>query len=281
MRWSLGMLLAVMTNLLVMTAGVLAQPPASDAGGLPLQTTRNVVFDTDEGTWVSIDLSPDGRTLVFDLLGDLYALDAQGGKARPIARGPAFEGQPAISPDGTSIAYTSDRSGSENVWVAQLDGSGAHQLTDNHGPNEYVSPAWSADGKSIYASLYRADRNAIELWRYDLGAGGQGRELTQSRFSALGAKPSPDGRFVYFAAHDGPVFEDDVTLPLWSIRRLDLKSGIAETMIGGQGGAMRPVLSADGRWLAYASRVAGQTELRLRDLSSGADRQIAFPIQRD
>ncbi|MDR3511355.1 MAG: amidohydrolase family protein [Caulobacteraceae bacterium] len=250
-------------------------------GGLPLVPTRKVTFDTDEATWASLDVSPDGRTIVFDLLGDLYAVDAAGGTARPVATGMAFEGQPAFSPDGAWIAFTSDRSGAENVWIARPDGAAARQISHNDGPNEYVSPAWSADGRQVYASLYRSDRNAIELWRFGADGAGPGQELTGGRYSALGAKASPDGRWLYFAAHDGPVFEDDVTLPLWAIHRLDLKTGADETVVTNQGGAMRPVLSPDGRLMAYAVRLEGQTALRLRDLSTGADRLLAYPVQRD
>ena len=258
-----------------------AQAAASAAVSLPLQPTRKISFDTDEATWVSLDVSPDGRTIVFDILGGLYALDAAGGAARPISRGMAFEGQPAFSPDGSRIAFTSDRSGAENIWVARPDGSGARRISHNDGSNEYVSPTWSADGKQVFASLYRSDRNAIELWRYGAGGAGPGEELTGGRYSALGAKASPDGRYLYVAVHAGPVFEDDVTLPLWAIHRLDLKTRADETIVTNQGSAMRPALSLDGRWLAYAARLDGQTELRLRDLATGSDRSVANPIQRD
>lgn len=257
-----------------------ALQPAAPAG-LPLQPGRKVVFDTDEGTWLSLAVSPDGRTLLFDMLGDVYAMDAAGGRARPVLTGMAFEGQPAFSPDGAWIAFTSDRSGAENVWVSRPDGSDARQITRNDGGNEYVSPAWSADGRQVYASLYRSDRNAIELWRYAADGSGAGERLTGRGASALGAAASPDGRWLYFAAHEGPVFEDDVTLPMWSIQRMDLRSGAVETVVNNQGSAMRPALSPDGRLLAYAVRLEGQTALRLRDLSTGADRLLAFPIQRD
>ncbi|MHB8530382.1 MAG: amidohydrolase family protein [Caulobacteraceae bacterium] len=276
-----------------------ARPPAA---GLPLEPTRKIAFSTDEGTWISLDVSPDGRTIVFDLLGDLYVVPIGGGPARAITHGLAFDSQPVFSPDGSSIAFVSDRSGAENVWVAGPDGSRPRQVTRNDGPNEFVSPAWSADGRSIFVSLYRSDRNAAELWRYDVIADGAGekmpaasapaaplaknapammQELTGGKFSALGPAASRDGRYLYYAVDTGPLFEDDVTLPLWSIHRRDLVSGDEDTVVVNQGSAMRPVLSPDGRFLAYAVRRGGETELRLRELATGRDRSLAFPIQRD
>src|SRR5258708_4406934 len=95
---------------------VRAQQPAPRADGLPLETTRRLQFTTDEGTWLSLDVSPDGRSIVFDLLGDLYTLPLTGGKATRITSGPAFDTQARFSPDGRSIVFVSDRSGSDNVW---------------------------------------------------------------------------------------------------------------------------------------------------------------------
>jgi Tol biopolymer transport system component len=257
-----------------------AAPATSPEAGLPLVPTRAVRFETSEGTWLSVDVAPDGREFVFDLLGDLYRLDAAGGRAEPLTRGMAFDSQPAWSPDGRWLAFLSDRSGAENVWVMRADGSGAHRVSANDGPNEFVSPEWSSDGRAIFVSLYRADRNAIELWRYEL-AGGEPVELSERGTNALGATPSPDGRHLYYAVRNGPAFADDVTLPLWSIERRDLASGRTDAVVSNIGSAMRPAVSPDGRTLAYAVRQDGQTGLRLRDLATGADRLLVYPVQRD
>src|SRR5207302_1675559 len=95
-------------------APVIAQPaPRTDS--LPLTPTRPLRFTTDEGTWVSLDVSPDGTTIVFELLGDLYTIPIAGGKATRITSGQAFDAQPRFSPDGRSIVFVSDRSGADNV----------------------------------------------------------------------------------------------------------------------------------------------------------------------
>ena len=99
-------------------APALAQPAADTTrrtapnSDLPLIPTRPLKFTTDEGTWMSLDVSSDGKTIVFDLLGDLYTIPIGGGSATRITSGSGFDGQPRFSPDGKSIVFVSDRSGS-------------------------------------------------------------------------------------------------------------------------------------------------------------------------
>nr|MCU0634184.1 hypothetical protein [Gemmatimonadaceae bacterium] len=143
--------------LLTVAIGALgAQPPGPPGGGppspgLPLKATRTHTFTTTKGTWISLDVSPDGQTIVFDLLGDLYTLPITGGTAKRITSGLAFDAQPRFSPDGARIVFISDRSGGENVWHMKADGSDTTQLTTGNA-NMYVSPVFSPDGKTIVVS---------------------------------------------------------------------------------------------------------------------------------
>ncbi len=255
-------------------------PLAGERDALPLAPARTVDFDVDEGSWMSLDVSPDGETIVFDLLGCLYVLPVRGGRAKPITGGMGFCSQPTFSADGARIAFVSDASGAENLWIAAVDGSQARAITANDSANAFVSPAWAADGDSLFASIYRADRNAIELWRFPLD-GVPAEAMVEGRLGALGAAASPDGRFVYYAAREGPVFEDEVILPRWRIDRLELATKRRESVVTHPGSAMRPVLSRDGNQLIYGARWGGHTGLRLRELHSGADQQLAWPIDRD
>jgi tricorn protease-like protein len=122
-----------------------------DKKGLSLKPTRKIEFTTDEGTWLSLDVSPDGKTIVFELVGDIYTLPIEGGTAKLIDGGMAFDSQPKFSPDGKWIAFISDREGSENVWIMHSDGSGVKQVSKDPN-NEFASPCWSPDGHYIFVS---------------------------------------------------------------------------------------------------------------------------------
>jgi imidazolonepropionase-like amidohydrolase/Tol biopolymer transport system component len=279
------------------TAGVPSQQADfrihQEGDSLPLKPARLLSWEEHEGTWVSLDVSPDGKTIVFELLGDLYTMPVSGGEATCIVCGLPFDSQPVFSPDGSRIAFVSDRNGNENLWVANADGSAPRAISASQDNCEFVSPEWARDGQSIYITHYKPDVNAFELWRY--GAGGESREplerVTHAKSSpsapkefnsnALGAALSPDGRFLYFEQKSGLGFDDDVEFPLWHVERRDLKSGEDRTFISAPGSAFRPRVSPDGKLLAYAVRYEGKTALRVRNLESGEDRLLAYPVQRD
>ncbi len=188
------------TALLALLIAAVAAPVA--AAGLTLQPTRSLDLNLSEGTWMQPDMSPDGRTILFDLLGDIYALDSNGGTARPILTGMAYEHHPVFSPDGRHFAFVSDRSGTTNLWIADADGRNPHMLSAETGLNVMTSPAWAPDGRSVYVSRMVHAVLAFELWRFGLD-GGAGLRITRAqpngndawddRQNALGAAPTPDG----------------------------------------------------------------------------------------
>ena len=252
-----------------MQANVLALSLAAmlvtSAGELPLKGSREIAFQTDAVTWLSLDVSPDGSTIVMEAVGDLYVLPIEGGAARRITSGMAFDSQPKFSPNGKRIAFVSDRDGSEDVWIANADGSELGNLSSNSGIIEFASPSWSPDGTHVVVSRTKWGLRTFELWAYHID-GGSGVQITEAktgsdtptsdRANALGAVYSPEGRYLYYARKDGG-FDYDVRLPLWQIVRLDLRDGSEDTLTGAQGSAMRPVLSPDGSLLAYATRYRG------------------------
>jgi len=260
---------------------------------LPLKTDSKVEFTTDEGTWMSLDVSSDGQTIVFDLLGDIYTLPISGGEAKRIVGGLSFESQPKFSPDGKKIVFVSDRSGAENLWITDADGSNPKALT--HGRNQgFISPSWTADGQYVVTSKSGAGlgTNSLYMYHKDGGTGvsvgppppaqpGQPQPGPQQQPpNKMGAVASPDGRFVYYAQRTGG-FSYNVKFPLWQIYRFDRDSSEISDITNAQGSAMRPVLSPDGKKLVYATRYETGTALRVRDLENNTERWLIYPVTRD
>ena len=264
--------------------------PAAKADGLPLQPAREIAFTTQEGTWLSPDLAPDGRRIVFELLGDVYLVDASGGTARAITTGLPFDSQPVFSADGRRIAFLSDRSGSENVWTANADGSDPRPATTLTEDAIFTSPSWSADGKTIFVSRFRPDHVAFELLRVDIATGKIATLVPigdSPGSSTVGAEPSHDGHWLYYASQVGPHDSDP---PAWVIRRRNLASGSEETLVEPPksyrpdlvlGTFFRPLPSPDGRLLVYATRYGAEMWLRVLDLDTRKDRWLAKLGQHD
>src|SRR5262245_9783305 len=260
---------------------------------LPLKTAETLEFTTDEGTWMSLDVSPDGQTIVFDLLGDLYTLPIAGGQAKRIVGGLSFESQPRFSPDGKSLVFISDRSGAENLWLSNPDGTAPRPLTKGRSVI-YASPAWTPDGQYVLASKEAEWFAGYSVWLYHKdGSAGillgpslppqpepGSQDPPKPRPNRMGAVVSPDNRFVYFAQRIG-LWDYNAMFPMWQIARFDRQTGDLATVTNAQGSALRPVISPDGRHLVYATRFETQTGLRVRDLETDEERWLAYPVTRD
>jgi Tol biopolymer transport system component len=310
-------LLSLLAVTLTMTYAPLAQTrvqndkAAADAvknKGLPLLTERALTFTTSEATWLSLDLSPDGRTIVFELLGDLYTLPVSGGQATRITSGQAYDMQPAFSPDGKKLVFISDRNGSENVWVANADGTKPRAITTTEREN-YMSPAWAPDGEYVIAA------KGAQLWMYH-ESGGSGVQMTGV---TSGPAPAPGGAAAAAPAILGPAFGKDPAslwvnvrgavrpglttrlvqdesqpdydphtprssarvVGLYQIAQLDRENGRLLVRTHEHEGAFRPIPSPDGKWLVYSTRYDSRQALKLIDLSTGEDRWLTMDVQRD
>ncbi len=267
---------------------------------LALKTAETIAFTTGEVTWPSVDVSPDGKTIVFDILGDIYTLPIDGGEAKRIVGGLSFESQPVFSPDGTSIAFLSDRTGVENLWIANADGTNPRAVSKDgithDRPQIMVSPAWTPDGSFLVVSKSRPPEPGtfgLFLYHRDGGTGVRiGPAPPPQRApdaegpppppptNRMGAVVSPDGRFVYFAQRTG-TFTYNARFPIWQIYRHDRETGDVTQVTNAQGSAMRPRLSPDGTWLVYGTRWKTDTALRVRNLKTGAERWLVTPVTRD
>jgi tricorn protease-like protein len=270
-----------------------AAQPAADStrrpapnSDLPLLPTRALKFTTDEGTWMSLDVSRDGKSFVVDLPGEIYTIPITGGQATRITSGSGFDGQPRFSPDGKTIVFVSDRSGSENLWLVDPDGQHLRPLT--RGPNNaFVSPAFTPDGQYIVVS------KANDLWLYHRN-GGNGLKLTgqtpppqqqgpgggQAPSNFMGASVTPDGRYIYASARTGAAGYNQM-MGTTQVVMYDRETGRLERRTLNLGTGFRPQVSPDGKTLAYGSRRMAITGLKLRDLASGDEKWIANEIQRD
>ena len=287
-RRSASTLAALLAPLVLFSAPLGAQ--AGPAGGaaaaaatLPLKSARTHTFTATEGTWLSLDVSPDGQTIVFDLLGDLYTMPVAGGRATRLTSGMAYDVQPRFSPDGKKIVYVSDRSGGDNVWILSLDGKDTTQVTKGNN-NLYVSPEWTPDGQYVIASKSGGLGGTGKLWQYHVD-GGNGFALTATptpppQLKMMGAAYGKDPRYMWFAARTGD-WQYNALGPQYQIYTWDRENGRTAQMTTRFGSAFRPALSPDGRYLVYATRFETKTGLRLRDLQTEEEKWLAFPVQRD
>lgn len=248
-----------------------------------------VVIDVTEGTWMNLDVSPDGKTIVFDLLGDIFTITADGGEAKQITSGMAWDVQPRFSPDGSEIAYTSDAGGGDNIWIMKADGSDARQLTDETF-RLLNNPSWSPDGEYIVARKHFTERRSLgsgEIWMYHTG-GGKGLQLTEKPNHQKDVNDpafSADGRYVYFDQDTTPgeffEYNKDSTDQIYTIKRLDRETGEIDTYISGTGGAIKPTPSPDGKWLAFLRRDDYKTHLYLKNVESGELVPLHDGMERD
>ena len=262
-----------------------------DVNNPPGVTLRQVPIRVDEGTWMDVDVSPDGRTVAFSLLGDIYTMPISGGTPVRISEGLAWEVHPRFSPDGSRIAFTSDRGGGDNIWLMNANGSDKRQLTDESF-RLLNQPSWSPDGQFIVAKKHFTTGRSLgtgEVWMYHI-SGGSGVALVErpneQHQKELGEPVyAPDGSAVYYTRNVTPgstfIYAQDSNQDLFNIERYDLASGEVTTAVSGLGGAVRPQPSPDGSMIAFVRREALQSGLYIRDIETGEERRIYDDLDRD
>jgi Tol biopolymer transport system component/imidazolonepropionase-like amidohydrolase len=254
--------------------------------------TTEVSFTTDQGTWMSLDVSPDGRTIVFDMMGDLYSMPIGGGRATSLTSGAAWDVQPQFSPDGTRIAFTSDRAGGDNIWTVDAQGGDARQVT-KESFRLLNGPAWTPDGEYILARKHFTSARSLgagEVWMYHAsGEATAGLQLTKKKNDQQDQGNeialSPDGRFVYFSedVSGGSNFQynKNPNGQVYAIRRLDRETGRLENYITGAGGSARATPSPDGKTIAFVRRVRSRSVIFLFDTETGRQWPIYDGLNRD
>jgi Tol biopolymer transport system component len=277
---------------------------------VPRGAVREIDFVTDQGTWMSVDISPDGRWIIFDLLGHIYRVSS--GEAELLTRnsGIALNFHPRYSPDGRRIAFISDRGGQNNLWVMSSDGTDPRPIFLDDATC-VVEPVWLPDASAIVVRrqrvCHRGNWSSAGLWTYAV-AGGAPRELVkESEQSAGWPSVSADGSSLYYHYAVCPGYHtgrNDLLRGCMQVRRLDLRTGETQDITYGEaftsqwsrdsnGSAIAPSLSPDGRWLAFARRIPDGTvsfkghrygprnALWARDVETGEERVLMDPIEVD
>ncbi|MBS1598170.1 MAG: PD40 domain-containing protein [Bacteroidetes bacterium] len=250
---------------------------------------KDVSFTVNEGTWINLDVSPDGKEIVFDLLGDIYIMPFSGGEAKVLRQGPAFEVQPRFSPDGTKISFTSDAGGGDNIWIMNRDGSNVKQVTKETF-RLLNNAVWTPDGQYIVARKHftsQRSAGAGELWMYHI-SGGNGLQLTPRKNDQQDLNEpsaSSDGKYIYYSEDMSPggsfQYNKDPNSGIFVIKRFDREKGIIDVVTQGPGSAVRPQISHDGKKLAFVKRVRTKTVLYIRDLETGEEWPIYDQLSKD
>jgi len=247
----------------------------------PPGESKMITINANEGTWMNLDVSPDGKTIAFDLLGDIFTMPSSGGKAKALRTGLAWEVQPRWSPDGKKLLFTSDAGGGDNIWTINADSSDAKQVTKekfrllNNG--EWIDSDYIVARKHFSSTR---SLGAGEMWMYHV-SGGEGIQLTKKKNDQQDVNEpsvSKDGRYVYYSEdmYPGGFFQynKDPNDQIFAVKRYDRETGKIKKITGGPGGACRPQISNDGNTLAYVRRVRTKSVLFIHEMKTGRD----FPL---
>ncbi|OAQ39863.1 amidohydrolase [Pedobacter psychrophilus] len=256
----------------------------------PTGPSKSVNFSTDEGTYMNVDVSPDGKNIVFDLLGDIYKMPISGGNATLLSGGMAFEVQPRFSPDGKYISYTSDKNSGDNIWVMDADGKNQRAITKENF-RLLNNAVWTSDSKYIIARKHFTGTRSLgagELWMYHIAGGLDGIQLTKRKNDQqdLGEPwVSSNGKYVYYSedVSDGPNFQynKDPNTEIYAIKRLNLTTSETEKVAGGSGGAVRPQVSPDGTMMAFVKRDRLKSVLYIQNLNTGEEYPVYNDLSKD
>jgi Tol biopolymer transport system component len=275
---------------LVLAGNAVADSDAIDRSGKwdidgPLGPSGMLEFTTDEGTWMNLDVHPDGDRILFDLVGDLYIVSIDGGEASQLTSGAAMDLHPRFSPDGSQVLFSSDRGGNMNIWVADFDGSELSKIrvVTEQTSNHINGGDWMADGDWVLARRRITDTSSIgvsDLWMFHKD-GGSGVAVTSNKGEVDSFSTSKDGRYIYLGTAGGFSYGRNPHGRIWSITRLDRETGETRPVTGGNGSAAAPALSPDGQSIAFVRRIGVESTLWIHNLNDGSEQQIWDGLDRD
>jgi len=219
-------------------------------------------------------LSPDGDTIVFSWNKDIWTVPVAGGAAKALTRHAADDGTPAFSPDGTRLAFTSDRDGTRQLYVMPSDGQGAPERLTAHSEG-YSVEDWHPDGEQILTRITR-DHFWRGAQRFSLVRPGT-PVLDRPLFDATGsyARLSPDGKQLLYTREGERWTRKGYTgsraCQIWLY---NVKKRAHRKLIHRNEGACWPQWDSDGTGFYYAGQTNGVRNLRHHELASGKERQL-------
>jgi Tol biopolymer transport system component len=270
---------------IALVAAISCTPSEND--GSPPENTRRVTFETTSGTWMTVDVSPDGKSVLFDLIGNIYELPISGGRAKQLTSGWTYQRAPRYSPDGKQISMVRDAEGPDEVWVMPASGGEPQRLTD-HSRQELGwvrgTPSWAPDGKSI---IFGADSST---WLTDL----RRLDVSDKTITVLEKNPpsgdrrtgilSPDGSWLYYTDRaSAPPGRAGRSISIMLITQINLSTGARKIITDSSKliHEFTPQISRDGRLLAFIRRDSMQrSALRIVEIDKsgnvvvGSDRAL-------
>jgi tricorn protease len=221
----------------------------------------------------SPDLSPDGKTLVFEWMGDIWSVPTTGGPAKQLTKNAARDVSPKFSPDGKQIAFVSNREGSNQVYLMPVEGGAPQQRTFHTAG--YKLEGWTPDNKQFLISGSR-DHHWRHAARFFL-VNAQTRQAEQMLFDDYGADGvlSPDGKRLLFT-REGEAwwrkgYKGSQASQIWLY---DLESKSFQKVLAHDAGCRWPLWKPDGNGFYYVGAQSGSMNLREYDLQKKTDRQV-------
>ncbi len=198
-------------------------------------TTKSIAITVNQGTDFGATVSPKQDLIVTDLQGQLWSIPFQGGTAKALTPWQAEASRPALSPDGSTVAFQSYAGGNFHIWLVGVDGKNLRQLTE--GPYDDREPSWSPDGTQVAFASDRAQQGSYDIWTATV----KDRALRR-RTTAAGEESEP-----IWSGPDSIAFVDGTK----KVSEVDGSGNIRALGESQVGTLQAPALSPDGKTLAY------------------------------
>jgi len=218
-------------------------------------------------------LSPDGSKLAFVWRGDIWIVPSEGGIAKQLTQHPSYDKQPSFSPNGSEIAFISDRNAGDQVYIVPIEGGTPEQLTFHTAG--YTLEEWYPSGDALLVSanrdhFWQGTQRFFKLYRHE-------RKATDLLFDAYGQNGviSPDGKHLLFTREGMSWWRKGYygsrASQIW---RYDLETGEYTKLLNRETGSRWPLWKTDDSGFYYVGSQSGSFNLWEYDLETNEERQV-------